>query len=192
MPRLHALRSATGRNRRQGFSLFRRPYEAEHLRPVATGCNHGAPQGLHRQWSAWATGSLKHAEAGDVERALMLLAMAEVVVFHHALGLTDPVRRFAAALRDAGHTVRTPDLYDGAGGGVLRLSRRRALFRRARRRGGRAAHAARARVPRLGRRRDGTPMSADRRWQARASPDKPVGPTELSGLPNSSFLRIQE
>jgi dienelactone hydrolase len=43
----------------------------------------------------------------------MLLAMAEVVVFHHALGLTDPVRRFAAALRDAGHTVRTPDLYDG-------------------------------------------------------------------------------
>jgi dienelactone hydrolase len=39
--------------------------------------------------------------------------MAEVVVFHHALGLTDPVRRFAAALRDAGHTVHTPDLYAG-------------------------------------------------------------------------------
>jgi dienelactone hydrolase len=39
--------------------------------------------------------------------------MAEVVVFHHALGLTDPVRRFADALRDAGHTVHTPDLYDG-------------------------------------------------------------------------------
>jgi dienelactone hydrolase len=39
--------------------------------------------------------------------------MAEVVLFHHALGLTDPVRRFAAALRDAGHTVHTPDLYDG-------------------------------------------------------------------------------
>jgi dienelactone hydrolase len=29
------------------------------------------------------------------------------------LGLTDPVRRFAAALRDAGHTVHTPDLFDG-------------------------------------------------------------------------------
>jgi dienelactone hydrolase len=43
----------------------------------------------------------------------MLLGMAEVVVFHHALGLTDPVRRFADALRDAGHTVHTPDLYDG-------------------------------------------------------------------------------
>jgi dienelactone hydrolase len=39
--------------------------------------------------------------------------MAEVVVFHHALGLTDPVRRFADALRAAGHTVHTPDLYDG-------------------------------------------------------------------------------
>ena len=39
--------------------------------------------------------------------------MAEVVVFHHALGLTDAVRRFADALRAAGHTVYTPDLYDG-------------------------------------------------------------------------------
>ena len=39
--------------------------------------------------------------------------MAEVVVFHHALGLTDAVRRLADALRDAGHTVHTPDLYDG-------------------------------------------------------------------------------
>jgi dienelactone hydrolase len=39
--------------------------------------------------------------------------MAEVVVFHHALGLTDPLGRFAGALRDAGHTVQTPDLYDG-------------------------------------------------------------------------------
>ena len=39
--------------------------------------------------------------------------MAEVVVFHHALGLTEPVGRFAAALRDAGHSVHTPDLYGG-------------------------------------------------------------------------------
>lgn len=39
--------------------------------------------------------------------------MAEVVVFHHALGLTEPVRHFAAVLRDGGHTVHTPDLYDG-------------------------------------------------------------------------------
>lgn len=39
--------------------------------------------------------------------------MAEVVLFHHALGLTNPLRRFAAALRETGHTVHTPDLYDG-------------------------------------------------------------------------------
>ena len=39
--------------------------------------------------------------------------MAEVVLFHHALGLTDFVRSFAAELGDAGHTVHTPDLYDG-------------------------------------------------------------------------------
>lgn len=39
--------------------------------------------------------------------------MAEVVVFHHALGLTESVQRFATALNDAGHTVHTPDLYDG-------------------------------------------------------------------------------
>jgi dienelactone hydrolase len=39
--------------------------------------------------------------------------MAEVLLFHHALGLTDGVRAFADALRRAGHTVHTPDLFDG-------------------------------------------------------------------------------
>lgn len=39
--------------------------------------------------------------------------MAEVVLFHHALGLTDWVRGFADELREAGHTVHTPDLFDG-------------------------------------------------------------------------------
>jgi dienelactone hydrolase len=39
--------------------------------------------------------------------------MAEVVVFHHALGLTDWIRGFADDLRGAGHTVHTPDLFDG-------------------------------------------------------------------------------
>ena len=39
--------------------------------------------------------------------------MAEVVVFHHAQGLTDGVIAFADELRDAGHIVHTPDLYDG-------------------------------------------------------------------------------
>ena len=39
--------------------------------------------------------------------------MAEVVVFHHARGLTPPLRRFADALRDARHTVHAPDLFEG-------------------------------------------------------------------------------
>ncbi|GAB95481.1 dienelactone hydrolase [Kineosphaera limosa] len=39
--------------------------------------------------------------------------MAEVVLFHHAHGLTEGVHRFADTLRQAGHTVHTPDLYDG-------------------------------------------------------------------------------
>jgi dienelactone hydrolase len=40
--------------------------------------------------------------------------MAEVVLFHHVLGQTDGFLAFAARLRDAGHTVHTPDLFDGA------------------------------------------------------------------------------
>lgn len=39
--------------------------------------------------------------------------MAEVVVFHHALGLTPGVMGFAERLRRAGHTVHVPDLYEG-------------------------------------------------------------------------------
>jgi dienelactone hydrolase len=39
--------------------------------------------------------------------------MAEVVLFHHALGLTPGVTGFAGELRRAGHTVYTPDLFDG-------------------------------------------------------------------------------
>lgn len=39
--------------------------------------------------------------------------MAEVVLFHHAHGLTPGVREFADRLTVAGHTVHMPDLYDG-------------------------------------------------------------------------------
>jgi dienelactone hydrolase len=39
--------------------------------------------------------------------------MAEVVVFHHAQGLTPGVVAFADELRRGGHTVHTPDLFDG-------------------------------------------------------------------------------
>jgi dienelactone hydrolase len=39
--------------------------------------------------------------------------MTEILMFHHARGLTPGVLEFAARLRDAGHTVHTPDLYEG-------------------------------------------------------------------------------
>ena len=39
--------------------------------------------------------------------------MAEVLLFHHAQGQTPGFVAFAEELRDAGHTIHTPDLYDG-------------------------------------------------------------------------------
>lgn len=39
--------------------------------------------------------------------------MAEVLLFHHAQGLTSGIVAFADELRAAGHTIHTPDLYDG-------------------------------------------------------------------------------
>jgi dienelactone hydrolase len=39
--------------------------------------------------------------------------MADVLLYHHIQGLTDGVRAFADDLREAGHTVHTPDLFDG-------------------------------------------------------------------------------
>lgn len=39
--------------------------------------------------------------------------MAELLLFHHAQGLTAGVRSFADDLRAAGHVVHTPDLYAG-------------------------------------------------------------------------------
>jgi len=39
--------------------------------------------------------------------------LAEVVLFHHAQGLTPGVVAFADRLREAGHIVHTPDLFDG-------------------------------------------------------------------------------
>lgn len=39
--------------------------------------------------------------------------MTEVVLYHHVQGLTDGVRAFADELREAGHTVHTPDMFEG-------------------------------------------------------------------------------
>jgi dienelactone hydrolase len=45
--------------------------------------------------------------------------MAEVVLYHHVQGLTEGVRSFAETLREAGHTVHTPDLFEGRTFGTL-------------------------------------------------------------------------
>jgi dienelactone hydrolase len=39
--------------------------------------------------------------------------MAEVLLFHHAQGLTPGICAFADDLRRAGHTIHTPDLFNG-------------------------------------------------------------------------------
>jgi dienelactone hydrolase len=39
--------------------------------------------------------------------------MTEVVLYHHVQGLTDGVQSFADELRQAGHPVHTPDLFEG-------------------------------------------------------------------------------
>jgi dienelactone hydrolase len=45
--------------------------------------------------------------------------MAEVVLFHHAQGLTRGVVAFADELRGAGHIVHTPDLFEGRTFGTI-------------------------------------------------------------------------
>jgi len=45
--------------------------------------------------------------------------MAEVVLFHHAQGLTPGVVAFADELRRAGHIVHTPDLFEGRTFGAI-------------------------------------------------------------------------
>src|SRR3954451_9499254 len=45
--------------------------------------------------------------------------MSEVLLYHHVQGLTEGVRAFADRLRQAGHTVHTPDLFDGRSFGTL-------------------------------------------------------------------------
>jgi dienelactone hydrolase len=45
--------------------------------------------------------------------------MAEVLLFHHAQGQTAGFHAFADELRSAGHTVHTPDLFDGRTFGTI-------------------------------------------------------------------------
>jgi dienelactone hydrolase len=48
-----------------------------------------------------------------LEDQLRLVRVAEVLLFHHAQGLTSGCLSFADRLRIAGHVVHAPDLYDG-------------------------------------------------------------------------------
>lgn len=45
--------------------------------------------------------------------------MADVLLFHHALGPTEGLHAFANELREAGHTVHTPDLFEGRTFGTI-------------------------------------------------------------------------
>lgn len=45
--------------------------------------------------------------------------MTDIVLFHHALGLTPGIHVFAHSLREAGHTVYTPDLFEGKTFGTI-------------------------------------------------------------------------
>jgi dienelactone hydrolase len=45
--------------------------------------------------------------------------MTEVLLYHHVQGLTEGVLSFAGELRQAGHTVHTPDLFDGRTFGTI-------------------------------------------------------------------------
>jgi dienelactone hydrolase len=47
------------------------------------------------------------------------IAMADVVLFHHIQGLTPGVSALADALRGDGHTVHTPDVYEGRTFGTI-------------------------------------------------------------------------
>jgi dienelactone hydrolase len=47
------------------------------------------------------------------------MRMAELVLFHNALGLTEGMRAFADRLRSAGHHVALPDLFHGATFGTV-------------------------------------------------------------------------
>jgi dienelactone hydrolase len=40
--------------------------------------------------------------------------MSELILFHHAQGLTEGVQAFAEQIRQAGHRITVPDLYGGA------------------------------------------------------------------------------
>ena len=77
-----------------------------------------ATEGTPAETATVLTRALVHEVATVLTRRAVLGSggeafMTEVLLFHHAQGLTDGVRAFAWDLRAAGHRVTVPDLYDG-------------------------------------------------------------------------------
>jgi dienelactone hydrolase len=66
---------------------------------------------MSRPKSSWLGGSRAGPDLSDGR--LRCTHVAEVLLFHHAQGLTAGVLDFADELRAAGHVVDAPDLYDG-------------------------------------------------------------------------------
>lgn len=52
-------------------------------------------------------------DAEKRDAGTLICTMAEVLLFHHAQGLTSGCRAFADEVRAAGHLVHLPDFYDG-------------------------------------------------------------------------------
>ena len=46
--------------------------------------------------------------------------MAEIILYHHVMGLAPGVTAFADQMRSAGHVVHTPDSFDALTFGTLR------------------------------------------------------------------------
>jgi hypothetical protein len=70
----------------------------------------GARDGCHTTDAARRGGRLVTSACPVATKAT---PMADILIFHHALGLTPGVQAFADTLRQAGHTVHAPDLYEG-------------------------------------------------------------------------------
>jgi dienelactone hydrolase len=89
-------------------------------------CGHLPREGIRSQESGKYTERRLSSKDGQEQEHLLFAAairdscfltrrakMAEIVLFHHAQGLTPGVVAFADELRGGGHTVHTPDLFDG-------------------------------------------------------------------------------
>jgi dienelactone hydrolase len=88
--------------------------------PERTGADHAVARLCAGDADRWAAlrNKLEEANAHGVALALTILekganSVAHIVLFHSALGLRPGVHHFAEELRQAGHTVATPDLYGG-------------------------------------------------------------------------------